>query len=149
MDPRDFLLVARNLFNNATPGHYRTAINRSYYASYNVAANLLEKSGVRIAKNATGHGEVSKCLGNCGISDLEEAQSKLSILANQRIKADYRLNDSTTEKNANALKAIVTSENLIKMFDSYASNAKKKEIAKGVQKYKSKISSASKPLPKS
>ena len=140
MDSIDFLNFAKELLKKDKPINYRTAINRSYYAAYHVAVNLLEKSNVRIPKSGPGHGEVRKYLGNCGIKTLEEAQSKLSNLYSDRIKADYRLANKAVEKKVNALKAILSSENLIKIFDLYNSVEKRKIILEGINSYRQKIS---------
>jgi hypothetical protein len=140
MDPIDFLRLAKDLLNKDKPINCRTAINRSYYAAYNVAVNLVEKSHVIIPKSGAGHGEVGRCLGNCGIKALEEAQSKLLFLHNDRIKADYRLTNKAVEKKDNALKAVLSSEILIKTFDRYNSKQKRKKIFEGIEIYNQKIS---------
>jgi len=141
MDPKDFLQIAKNLLKSDKPANCRTAFNRSYYAAYNVGVYLLEEAGIRIRKSYAGHRELNDYLGNCGIKMLEQAQSKLVNLGSQRIKADYRMDDSRVEKINNAQKAIKTSENIIQAFDSYASNSGKKKIAEGVKKYLKAISS--------
>jgi len=140
MDPIDFLIIGKDLLKKDKPVNCRTAINRSYYAAYNVAVNLLGKSGVIVPKSGAGHGKVGKCLGNCGIKSLEEAQSKLSNLYSDRIKADYRLTNKAVEKKANAFKAVFRSEELIKTFDKYNSKEKRKKISEGIKIYNQKIS---------
>lgn len=142
MDPKDFLSVAKNLLRKDKPINCRTAINRSYYAAYNVAVNLLEKSNVTIPKSGAGHGKVGRCLGNCGIKALEEAESKLLYLHSDRIKADYRLTDKSVEKKLNALKAILSSENLIKTFAQYNTKEKRRKIFEGIDSYNQKIGSS-------
>ena len=144
MDPRDFLNLANELLKDDKPSNNRTAISRSYYAAYNVAVHLLEKSSANIQKNTSGHGEVKNYLGNCGIKDLEEAQSKLTALHGDRIKADYRLKEYKAEKKDNAVKAVLTSKLIIDTFDRYNSREKRKNLAKGVEIYEQKISPASK-----
>ena len=140
MDPKDFLSVAKDLLKKDKPIYSRTAINRSYYAAYNVAVNLLEKSDVIIPKSGPAHGVVGRYLGNCGIKALEEAQSHLSFLYGNRIKADYRLTDKAVEKKDNALKAILSSEILIKTFDRYNSKEERKKILEGIEIYNQKFS---------
>ena len=136
MEPREFFFIAKDLLRTKKPAYCRTAINRSYYAAYNVAVGLLEKSGVEVSKSAAGHGEVNKYLSNCGLRDIEEAQTKLTNLAGQRIKADYRLNDNFAEKAKNAEKAVRTAESILKTFDLHSSNSDTKTIANGILKYK-------------
>ncbi len=144
MEPREFFFIAKDLLRTPKPSYCRTAINRSYYAAYNVAVGLLERSGVMVRKSGVGHGEVAKYLRNCGLIDIEDAQTKLTNLAGQRIKADYRLNDNFAEKAKNAEKAVRTAESILKTFDLYSSNSDTKTIAKGISKYKNLIKSAAK-----
>lgn len=144
MDPKDFLTIAKDLLKKDEVVNYRTAFNRSYYAAYNMAVILLKKSGVNILENATGHGQVNKYLGNCGISDLKEAQSKLTNLNGDRIRADYRLKNKTVEKKTNAFKAVSNAESIIKTFDRHSSQEKRQKIAEGIKIYNNNISSASK-----
>lgn len=139
MNSIDFLNFAKDIFKKDKPINYRTAINRSYYAAYHVAVNLLEKSNVKIPKSGPGHGEVRKFLGNCGIKALEEAQSKLTNLYSDRIKADYNLANTIVEKKVNALKAILSSENIINTFDQYNSPEKRKKISEGIDIYRQKL----------
>jgi len=144
VDPRDFFDTAKGLLERDTPANCRSVFNRSYYAAYNVGVNLLEDAGITINKNAAGHGEISKYLGNCGIKEIKEAQSKLSMLAGQRIKADYRLGERTVESLENAKKALLTSERIIEALTQFDSNDGKEKILYGVNAYNEKIRSASK-----
>jgi hypothetical protein len=140
MDPRDFLQIARDILGNDKPANCRTAFNRSYYAAYHVGVELLEQAGVKISRSAKGHNDVTTFLNNCGEKDLVVAQQKLVNLYNDRIKADYRLNHKSVEKIVNAKKALKTSENIIKTFDSFTSNSEKQKIAKRINNYLNKIS---------
>jgi hypothetical protein len=144
VNPRDFLDTAKGLLEKDNPPNCRSVFNRSYYAAYNVGVNLLEDAGITIKKNATGHGEVNKYLGNCGIREIKEAQSRLSILASQRIRADYRLSEKPVEKLENAKKALLTSERIIDTFALFDSNDGKEKIFRGVNAYNEIIKSAGK-----
>lgn len=144
MNPKDFLDTARGLLETDSPANCRTVFNRSYYAAYNVGVNLLENAGITIKKSAAGHGEINNYLGNCGIREIEEAQSKLSILASDRIKADYRLNEKAVEKPKNAEKALLRSEGIVEILALYDSNDGKEKILRGVDAYNETIKSASK-----
>ena len=145
MNPRDFLDTAKCLLETDTPANYRSIFNRSYYAAYNVGVNLLEDAGIAIKKNASGHGEVNNYLGNCGITEIKKAQSKLSSLASQRIKADYRLGEKAVEKHANAEKALLTAESIVEALSQFDSNDGKEKIRDAVNAYNEKIKSASNP----
>ncbi len=144
MNPRDFLDTAKDLLEKDSPANCRSVFNRSYYAAYNVGVNLLEDAGVTITKNATGHGQVRNYLGNCGIREIKEAQSRLSMLASERNKADYRLKVKTVEKLENAKKALITSERIIDAFAQFDSNDGKEKIFRGVNDYNKTIRSAAK-----
>ena len=139
MDPRDFLQIASILLGNDEPANCRTAFNRSYYAAYHVGVELLEQAGVKISQSTEGHNQVKRYFNNCGVNDLVVAQQKLVNLYSDRIKADYRLNHKSVEKIANAKKALKTSENIIKTFDSFASKSQKQKIARGINNYLNKI----------
>ncbi len=140
MDPRDFLQIARDILGNDKPANCRTAFNRSYYAAYHVGVELLEQAGVKISQSTEGHNQVKRYFNNCGVNDLVVAQQKLVNLYSDRIKADYRLNHKSVEKIVNAKKALKTSENIIKTFDSFTSNSEKQKIAKRINNYLNKIS---------
>ena len=144
MNPKDFLDTAKGLLERDNPANCRSVFNRSYYAAYNIGVNLLEDAGITIKKNSTGHGEVNNYLGNCGIREIEEAQSKLSALGSQRIKADYRLGEKAVEKPKNAQKALLRSERIIEALELFDSKDGKIELLSGVNAYIEKIKSASK-----
>jgi len=144
VDPRDFLDTAKGLLKSDSPANCRSVFNRSYYAAYNVGVSLLEEAGIPIKKNASGHGELDKYLANCGINEIKEAQTKLSFLASQRIRADYRLNEKAVEKHTNAEKAFLSSKSIIEVFTQFDSNDGEEEIFRGVNAYNEKIKTASK-----
>jgi len=91
MDPRDFLNVARKLASGATAAERRTAVGRSYYSVFNVAAEHLRALGFRISRGAAAHGEVQKCLSNSGDTSLADIASDLNDLHSSRNRADYQL----------------------------------------------------------
>lgn len=145
MNPKDFLDTAKGLLERDNPANCRSVFNRSYYAAYNVGVNLLKDAGISIVKNASGHGEVTRYLGNCGIREIKEAQSKLLNLASQRIKADYRMDVKAVEKIENAKKALLISKMIIDVFAQFDSDDGKEKIRDAVNAYNEKIKSASNP----
>ncbi|MBW1614415.1 MAG: HEPN domain-containing protein [Deltaproteobacteria bacterium] len=144
MNPRDFLQIAKDLLKIDKPANCRTVFNRSYYAVYNVAVDLLEAAHVAVTRSAEGHEEVKRYLNNCGIQELKEAQQKIVNLSTNRIRADYRLNEKYVEKIENAEMAVRRAEDIINIFDSHSSKSERGKIAKAVNEYKSKIEFASK-----
>ncbi len=146
MDPRNFLQVAKDLLKKDTPANCRSVFNRSYYSAYNVCVDLLKGVGIKVSESSAGHGQVNNYLGNCGIRVIEEAQSKLANLMSERIKADYKMNITTVEKNTNAQKATITAENIINTLDSYIESSGVEIFKEGVEAYIKKINSASKKI---
>jgi len=139
MDPTDFLQIAKDLLRTNKAANCRTAFNRSYYAAYNVAVNLLEAADIRITRSSHGHEDVKRYLNNSGIQDLIEAQQKLVNLSNERIRADYRLKCKYVEKIDNAKKAVLRAEAIIQELNSHSSNSEKKKIKKAVDTYKQAV----------
>lgn len=144
MDPIDFITIAKEVVKFETPASYRTAFGRAYYAVYNSCFNLLTSAGVKISSGSSGHGEVQRYLGNCGITELKKAQQNLANLHTDRIKADYHLRDKVVEKRANAEKAIIRSEKVVEIIKSFSSEHELKKIYDGVQEYNDTISMARK-----
>jgi hypothetical protein len=104
MDPHDFLSLAAELVAGTAvdAAKCRTAIGRSYYAVFNVAGDHLRGLGFVIGKGAAAHGEVQKCLSNCGEPALAAVASKLNDLHTSRNRADYQLTLGDVEIPANA-----------------------------------------------
>ena len=90
-DPRDFHRIASELCRRGAPAGLRSAAGRAYSAAFNVAAAMLRGWGIPIARNAGGHGEVLRYLGNSGDTDLVAVSHSLGTLRSERNAADYDL----------------------------------------------------------
>ncbi len=122
MDPERFLELARILKGGpGTPENYRTAISRAYYAAFHVGVEALRSIGIRPSDGPGGHGEVVRCLGACGASDLQEAGIRLKILHSRRRQADYKLSDLNVETRQEADLACLDSKEIIDQVNSLAS----------------------------
>ena len=108
MDPRDFHSLAAKLASGAmaSAADFRTAIGRSYYAVFNVAADHLRRHGFVIGRGAAAHGEVQKCLMNSADPAVIAVGTELSGLHTNRNRADYQLTVSDVEKAANARRIV-------------------------------------------
>jgi hypothetical protein len=72
----------------------RTAVSRAYYGAFHLALTLIQDLGFSIPANANAHAIVQRYLIGAGHTDAQRAGSLLSSLHADRIRADYRLQDS-------------------------------------------------------
>src|SRR5438552_6773642 len=100
MNPREFQKLAVRLSATAGSAERRTAISRSYYAAFNVAASHLRAMKFPIAKGAAAHGEVRHCLANSGNIDVIQTANSLREMHAHRIRADYELERQDIESAA-------------------------------------------------
>src|SRR5262245_34579282 len=117
MDARDFHALAMRLAAGNTPAEHRTAVGRSYYAIFNVAADLLREFGFRIGRGAAAHGEAQKCLYNSGDAEIAHVASELGVLHAVRNRADYQLDKGDVEFPTNATQAADLAGELIASLD--------------------------------
>jgi hypothetical protein len=118
MNPRDFYILAIQLSNGLTAAERRSAVSRSYYATFNTAAELLRQMGFPIGKGAAAHGEVQHCLANAGEPILSEVAASLGSLHTVRNQADYQLDRGDVKRPANAQAAALKAGLLIQKLDA-------------------------------
>ncbi len=111
MTPRQFLVVAEDLFEGDTEAHWRSAVSRAYYASFHAGRHLLEKCGFRTPESERGHRHVSDRLSNSGHDGIRAAGVSLDTLRGFRNLADYNLSAVfsrlTADRQIEAAKAII------------------------------------------
>lgn len=139
MDPRDFYQIAVHLAQRGSPADLRTAIGRSYYACYNMAADLLRGWGVPVTRNAAGHGEVMRYFANSGDPDLEQAEYKLRAMRSKRNTADYDLSAAKIEDPRIARDSVDTAKRLIETMDQCLAPARSAKIIAAIAEYRRKI----------
>lgn len=98
MDPRDFLRHAEATAEHPDAASQRTALSRAYYATYNVAADLLRALRLRLPPGHAGHEVVRDYLLHSGHSSMQRAAAALANLQSLRVKADYVLRDPHPER---------------------------------------------------
>lgn len=135
MDPRDFHTLAQRLAGSPTAAERRTAIGRSYYAVFNVAAEHLRASGFPIGKGAAAHGEIQKCLSNSGDAGVAAVASDLSDLHSQRNRADYQLDKPDVEKPGTAQAAVALAADLIRALDGAFVGPRRLQLQALIQKW--------------
>jgi hypothetical protein len=113
MNPRRYLKHAEWLLAQAAalaggpPGERgesecRSAISRSYYAAFLVAAEFLESIGIRPSQGGSAHTEVQHCLNNSGDADLPVVSCSLNTLYKERCLADYQMRNTRPEDRRHA-----------------------------------------------
>jgi hypothetical protein len=117
MNPRDFHVLAIHLAAGNSAAEHRTAVGRSYYAVFNVAADLLRSILVRISRGPAAHGEVQKCLANCGNPEVARVAGEMGNLHSWQNRADYQLDKLDVESAMNATEAADLAGQLIKAPD--------------------------------
>jgi hypothetical protein len=136
MDPRDFDTLARKLSTGATAAERRTAIGRSYYAVFNVAAEHLRALGFPIGKGAAAHGEIQKCLSNSGDKAVTAVASDLSDLHSLRNRADYQLDRADVDKPATVLAVVESASDLIRTLDNAFAGPQRSQLQASIQKWR-------------
>jgi hypothetical protein len=117
MDPRDFHALAARLSSSASAADLRTAVSRSYYAVFNVGASHLRDAGFAIGKGAAAHGEVQKCLNNCGDQGVMAVATELNDLHGARNRADNQLDRRDPENRSNVLGIVAQAGDHIRVLD--------------------------------
>lgn len=72
----------------------RTAVSRAYYGAFHLTTALLTAWQFELKRNAYGHQEAYNMLWRSGHAEAQKVASLLDDLRTERIKADYRLDDS-------------------------------------------------------
>jgi hypothetical protein len=140
MDPRDFHRLAKELCAGAAgPAELRCAVGRAYYASFNVAAAALGAWGFPITRNASGHGEVLRYLGNCGDPDLIAVGHKLAMLRSRRNAADYDLSAADVESPKTVRALVDLAGRLIETVDECSAPPRRDAIKAALEAYRRAI----------
>lgn len=119
MDPRDFCAIAEELRNGSSAAHCRSAINRAYYAAYNVAASYLREWGIPVPQDAKAHGDLRERLSSSGHQELTKASSTLRQLYKARERADYKMDASDVESKGAAETAIAWAHEFIQRVEAF------------------------------
>lgn len=139
MDARDYLKLAMELSGRGRPVDLRAAVGRAYYAAFNVAAELLRGWNIPVTRNAGGHGEVLRLLGNAGDVELNQVTNELVRLRNKRNAADYDLAAKDVEDPRTVEILVDRSGWVINTLDRCAAPARSVKIIAAIQEYRRKI----------
>jgi uncharacterized protein (UPF0332 family) len=139
MDPRDFHQLALRLAQSIDAAELRTAISRSYYATYHVGVALLETMGFRLSRGPAGHGEVRNRLSNSGDPEVMRVGHQLGSLQSQRIAADYRLDHTNIENPKTAQAIVQQARRMIQILDVCFAEPKRSHIRRAIQAWERSI----------
>lgn len=142
MEPNEFYVLAKELYNNKSAAGFRTAINRAYCYAYNVSVQLLEDMGFHIAESAGGYRDVVDRFSNTNIEEIQDASSKLNDLYGMRIKADYRLGDKKPEKPTIVLSWLVQADNIVNTLKKHCTGDKREQIKAAIKEWEGKFKSS-------
>jgi len=93
MDPREFIAFAGQITEQGRPAA-RSAVSRAYYGAFHLAIEVLHEFESGPSAAGVAHNFVSNILQNIGVETARVAGSLLANLRGDRVKADYRLEDS-------------------------------------------------------
>lgn len=140
MDPRDYHILATELARGRRAVDFRSAINRAYYATYNVGVEILEGMGFKIDKGPQGHKKVQYLFNNCGVDEIISVASKLGDLNSRRIDADYRLQKQSVERKKNAEALVNQAGEMIETIDGSCTGENREQIVATIKEYLDKLS---------
>jgi hypothetical protein len=120
MDPRDFLIVAQEMLARGGAAGFRTAVNRAYYAAYNVGVAILADEGVYLAPDTRAHADLREFLRRSGDRMLARVSTELGTLHRQRKRADYDIRASDVEGRSTAEAAVQMARRLIRNLEEFS-----------------------------
>lgn len=129
MDGRRFLALAQKLIEGAplTGGdgapEYRTAVSRSYYATFLVASAFLDRIGFAVQNTPAAHTAVQYALNNSGDGTLRGVASDIDALHKDRRRADYDMNDKPAAQRAKAEETAQLAAEVIARLDEVGGTA--------------------------
>ena len=138
MEPAEYNDLASELIDKGGVAKMRTAFSRCYYGSFLYCKKRINGIGFNLPRDATAHEMIQRYLNNCGITELSIVASFLNDLRNKRNKADYDLEDRTTEIKKNAQLALLSSKRIIEDVNNVLKK-NSNEIKKAIEKYRKNI----------
>jgi uncharacterized protein (UPF0332 family) len=131
--------LAIELSRRGRPVDLRAAVGRAYYAAFNVAAEVLRSWNIPVVRNAAGHGEVLRFLGNADDADLQQATRELVRLRNKRNAADYDPSARDVEDQKAVQFLVDRAGWVIDTLDQCAAPARSVKIIAAIQDFRRKI----------
>ncbi|MEQ8811238.1 MAG: HEPN domain-containing protein [Imperialibacter sp.] len=111
-DPKSFIQVSKDLESGQTEAHFRSIINRSYYAAFGYIRNSL---GIHTEDGSVHQATISTLMGSVNTSH-KIAAKRLETLFKLRKEADYKHNKPMQAWRCESV--ISDAEAIIKLFDT-------------------------------
>jgi uncharacterized protein (UPF0332 family) len=100
LSPREFLETAEELAVGEREADWRSAVSRAYYAAFHLGRLVLGRCGFAVPDSDVCHPFVWMRLANSGRPDIRDAGETLNELRRQRNRADYDLDRSFLQPQA-------------------------------------------------
>lgn len=132
-----FISLAGKLASGAKPDEAlcRTAISRAYYGAFHLASQMLTSLNVPYERN---HGELHRCLAECGHAEVAESGRILIELHRLRVKADYKLDDAIVSDPQVARDSVEMAADIRSALAALDANGKN-NVKAGIEAYHRKI----------
>ena len=124
----DFINLAGKLATSADEASLRSAVSRAYYGTFHLASAFLEEIERPVPRNTNAHVVVARKLQSAGQADASRAGSLLADLHSDRIKADYRLNDTRATTSAFARICVETAHEIRSALNACRAEPARSEI---------------------
>jgi len=92
--------------------------------------------GFSVGKGAAAHGEIQKCLNNCGDPAAMAVATELNDLHGARNRADYQLDRPEPENRANVLGIVTQAGNQIRSLDTSFQGPERARIRLAIQNWR-------------
>lgn len=137
----EFIGLAGKLAIGAASGEaaFRSATSRAYYGAYHLAVSLLADLGYPLPANANGHVFTQRVLTGSGHPAARQAGFLLGDLHTDRIKADYKLKNSSAGMQHFARLRVEAAVAIQARLSSYAIEPARSELAAAIAAYLQKI----------
>ena len=140
MDPRAFNQVAIDIVVKRPltgPAAYRSAISRAYFATLNVAADILTSIGHSPGKGDSKHKRVVLYLQQSADPELNSVGRTIDTIRTMRNLADYDMLNTTVETLSEARDRAESAREVIEHLDDFAADAARmKSAADAIAKYR-------------
>ena len=138
MSGEEYIALAGRLVTSTALGspeaRFPTAASRAYYGAYHLAVAVLTTWGLKVKQNAYGHQEVYNLFWGSGHAEARKVASLLDDLRTERIKADYRMDDSRFQEPRTAMMCVEMAEDAKRYLENCRSDAV--AIQEGIQQWR-------------
>jgi len=140
MSGEDFLSLAKSLLKTPTEAAYRSAVSRAYYAVFHVGIAFLAELGLKASEGPQAHAQLRARVNNCGVPELKNTYEQLYDLYKRRRFADYDLNITIFQAQANVALMVASAGQIITTIKQcQQSQALRNQIRNNIREYERKI----------